>query len=174
MLSQNQQWSSSGIGRNRNLQQNLHLLMSHSCAQEYSAASLSLGVNFAYWWAATGQFSGLCWFLWQERQFWNLKHLKSGNKNANKQQETRWLLKKPGRMSLRSPETNKFVSFFSSVVLCSAHYYSLNHQGLSEFWPCRYLPKENNIIKPRELAQLSDQWERCKGKCDNGISTQPR
>jgi len=45
---------------------------------------------------------------------------KDENKNADKQQETLWLLKKCGGMSLRSLGTNKFMSFFSSVVLCSA------------------------------------------------------
>lgn len=42
---------------------------------------------------------------------------KNRNKNVNKQQEACWLLKKHGTMSLRSPETNKFMSF-SALLFC--------------------------------------------------------
>lgn len=37
------------------------------------------------------------------------------------------------------------------------------------FWPCHYLCKANNIINPKELAQLSDQ-QKYKGKCGYRIS----
>lgn len=66
----------SGMKRNRNLQKDLHLLIAYGCIHKYSVASLSLWVGFANRSLATGKFSLAYWVLWQERQFWNLKHFK--------------------------------------------------------------------------------------------------
>lgn len=67
---------------------------------------------------------------------------------------------------------NKFMTIFSSLIVCSANYYSLNHEGLFEFWPCHYLCKGNNFINLKELAELSDWWQKYKGKYGNRIGTQ--
>lgn len=127
-----------------------------------------------YQWAATGKVSLVFPFLRQERQIWNLKNLKMGTKMpTNSRKHTgfwRNMKERPWRVQ-KGTSSWAFSALLFCVQLVSTAWTT---KGCLNFDPVVNLPKGNNIIKPKELVQLSDHQEKCKGKCDNGISTQPR
>lgn len=111
--------------------------------------SLSLWVSFAHWEESTEK-SLVCQFLCHESQFWNVRHLKLETKMPKSIKKHADFWRTTQEYPRGFQKRNKSMTIFSSLILCSANQYSLNHQGVFEFWPCHYLCK-GNIINPREL-----------------------